>query len=73
MEKNEIKFEEALERLEEIIEKLESGEITLDDSLHLYENGVKLTKECMNKIHLIEGKVKTLKEEMDGTFEETDF
>ena len=39
-------FEKRLKRLEEIVEKMEEGEISLDDSLKLFEEGVKLSKEC---------------------------
>ncbi len=48
--KNEIKFEEALARLTEINEKLESEEISLDDSIELFKEGLELSKLCQQKL-----------------------
>ncbi len=48
--KKEIKFEEALKKLAEINEKLESDDISLDESLILYKEGVELTKLCQKKL-----------------------
>ena len=57
---NEIKFEAALKRLEEIADKLERGDIPLEDSLKLYEEGQKLIKLCREKLSKAEAKVKEL-------------
>ncbi|HID93655.1 MAG TPA: exodeoxyribonuclease VII small subunit [bacterium (Candidatus Stahlbacteria)] len=57
---NEIKFEVALKRLEEIADKLERGDIPLEDSLKLYEEGQKLIKLCREKLSKAEAKVKEL-------------
>ena len=46
----EIKFEEALKQLEEIVNKLESGDLTLDKSLEEYEEGVRLIRLCQKKL-----------------------
>ena len=48
--KKEIKFEEALEKLAEINEKLESEEIFLDDSIKLFKEGNELSKLCQKKL-----------------------
>ena len=48
--KKEIKFEEALEKLAEINEKLESEEISLDDSNKLFKEGIELSKLCQKKL-----------------------
>ncbi|MBQ7874546.1 MAG: exodeoxyribonuclease VII small subunit [Oscillospiraceae bacterium] len=48
--KKELKFEEALERLAEINEKLESDEISLDDSVKLFKEGLELSKLCQKKL-----------------------
>ncbi len=48
--KKELKFEEALKKLSEINEKLESEEISLEDSLALYKEGIELTKLCQKKL-----------------------
>lgn len=47
---SEIKFENALKRLEEIVEKLEEGNLDLDQSLGLFEEGIKLSKICNKKL-----------------------
>lgn len=71
--KKEISFEEALERLNEIVKALEHSDAPLDDSLKLFEEGVALIKRCNNQIDLAETKIKQLVRSSDGTFEERDF
>ncbi|MBP1568947.1 MAG: exodeoxyribonuclease VII small subunit [Oscillospiraceae bacterium] len=61
--KKEIKFEEALERLAEINEKLESEEISLDDSIKLFKEGLELSKLCQKKLD--EAKLEIEKIEID--------
>ena len=58
--KKEVKFEEALERLENIVASLENGEAPLDESLALFEEGVKLVKLCNSKLEIVEGSIKRL-------------
>lgn len=53
-----IKYEEALERLETIVKRLESSELPLEESFDLFEEGVKLTKLCKKKIDSMELKIK---------------
>jgi exodeoxyribonuclease VII small subunit len=53
-------FENKLKRLEEIVESMESGDLALENSLKLFEEGVKLTKECHSELNQAEQKVKTL-------------
>jgi len=55
-----VSFEKKLKRLEEIVEKMEAGEISLDDSLQLFEEGVKLSKDCSKDLNQAEKKVQTL-------------
>lgn len=71
--KKEISFEEALERLNEIVKALEHSDAPLDDSLKLFEEGVALIKRCNNQIDLAETKIKQLVRSSDGTLEEQDF
>ncbi len=66
-------FEEKLEKLEEVLKKLESGEASLDESLKLFEEGVTLTRECSELLSGAEAKVKKLTEGADGTATEEDF
>lgn len=53
-------FEKRLNRLEEIVEKMETGELPLEDSLKLFEEGVKLSRECNTQLSEAEQKVKLL-------------
>ena len=50
----------SLESLEEIVEKLESGECSLDESIKLFESGVKLYKTCKTKLLKVEKKIQVL-------------
>ncbi len=73
MAKKAMKFEEATERLEEIIRALESGEESLDDSLKLYEEGVALVRACTKLLNDAEQSVKMLQLHPDGTAREIPF
>lgn len=53
-------FEKKLTRLEEIVKKMEDGELSLDDSLKLFEEGVKLSRDCNKELSEAEQKVKKL-------------
>lgn len=53
-------FEKKLNRLEEIVQKMEGGEMALDESLKLFEEGVKLSRECNKELSEAEQKVKLL-------------
>lgn len=53
-------FEKRLTRLEEIVEKMEGGDLPLEESLKLFEEGVKLTKDCHKQLNEAEVKVKQL-------------
>ena len=66
-------FETSMAELEKIVEKLEAGEVTLDESLELFEKGVKLVKSCRNKLDEAEKRVKILTADPDGGMVEKDF
>ena len=53
-------FEKKLNRLEEIVQKMEKGELSLDDSLKLFEEGVKLSRDCHGQLTNAEAQVKKL-------------
>ncbi len=53
-------FEKKLGRLEEIVGKMETGELSLEDSLKLFEEGVKLSRDCNVQLSEAEQKVKLL-------------
>jgi exodeoxyribonuclease VII small subunit len=57
-------FEDKLARLEEITTALENSEIGLEDSIQLFEEGVKLSKECLSVLEKAELKVTTLKKDL---------
>lgn len=53
-------FEKKLGRLEEIVQKMEAGDSSLEDSLKLFEEGIKLSRECHTQLNAAEAKVKKL-------------
>lgn len=65
-------FEQALEELEELVERLEAGDLPLEEALADFERGVKLTRECQQKLASAEQKVKVLMEE-SGSIREMPF
>ena len=69
---NEMNFENAIARLEQIVRALESGSAPLDDSLSLFEEGVRLVKICNEKLDSAETRIKLLTETPSGIVE-TDF
>ena len=69
---NKLNFEEALARLEEIVRSLEGGEKSLDDSMKLYEEGVRLIRVCSSELEGAEAKIKILKETLSGDIAESD-
>ena len=58
-------FEEALEKLSGLVEKMEKGDLTLEESLKTFEEGIKLSKECQKALTDAEKKVKLLLQEND--------
>ncbi len=68
-----IKFEEAIEKLDSIVSKLESGSASLDESLSLFEEGVGLIKLCNEKLDSAEQKVRILTEAEDGSVSDAPF
>jgi exodeoxyribonuclease VII small subunit len=53
-------FEEQLTALEQVVERLERGELTLDESVRLFEEGVKLSNACKKELEAAEGKIQVL-------------
>jgi exodeoxyribonuclease VII small subunit len=56
-------FEEQLMALESVVEKLERGELSLDESVHLFEEGVKLSNACKKELEVAEGRIQVLVEQ----------
>jgi exodeoxyribonuclease VII small subunit len=66
-------FETALQRLEEIVRKLDSGDLPLASLLEVYEEGVTLSRFCQAKLEEAERKVEILNKRADGTLERSPF
>lgn len=66
---HEKKFEEALRELESVVERLEGGELSLEDSLAAFEEGVKLVKYCNQKLTDVEKKIELLVKDKEGKLE----
>lgn len=65
---NTMTFEQAMERLEQIVSALESGKCTLDESLKLFEEGTKLTAFCSEQLKNAEQKILKLTDAASGEF-----
>lgn len=63
---DEVPFEENLRRLEHIVELLEQGNVPLEESLRMYEEGMILSRLCMEKLNQAEKKLKVLTKELPG-------
>ncbi len=66
-------FESALKSLEEIVAKLEGGDLTLDKSLELFEEGVGISRFCNSKLAEAERKVEILTKSAEGGLKEAPF
>ena len=66
-------FEESLKKLESIVEQLEKGDLSLEDSLKLFEEGVALSATCKKELDAAEGKVQMLIKQRDGSLKEVPF
>lgn len=71
--KNNLTFESASARLEEIVKILERGNSSLDESLKLYEEGVLLVRFCNESLDNAEKKIKMLVKDVNGEIVEKDF
>ncbi|MCY1291760.1 Exodeoxyribonuclease 7 small subunit [compost metagenome] len=70
--KNAPDFEQSLTELQTLVERLESGELSLEDSLAAFEQGIRLTRECQDALAQAEQKVQILLER-DGELQEAPF
>jgi exodeoxyribonuclease VII small subunit len=61
-----VSFEAALKQLEEIVQRLERGELPLEESLKLYEEGIRLSRLCHAKLEEAEGKIELLMKDARG-------
>ncbi|MDK2970247.1 MAG: exodeoxyribonuclease small subunit [Candidatus Sumerlaeota bacterium] len=71
--KDEQPLEKSLEKLEEIVARLESGEVPLEKSIGLYEEGRKLGTDCLARLEGLERRVQLVREGADGKLETEEF
>jgi len=71
--KKEVEFEEALDRLENIITMLNDGSLSIDESLKLFEEGIKLVRICQDKLSNVENKISLLLADKNGNLNEIPF
>lgn len=60
-------FEASLNELEQIVKQLEEGDLPLEESLKLFENGVRLSRECRERLTTAERRIDVLMKESNGT------
>jgi exodeoxyribonuclease VII small subunit len=68
-----LSFEKALEQLEQIVHEMESGDLSLENSLKKFEEGIKLSQFCSQKLEETEKKITLLMEQADGSIKEAPF
>jgi exodeoxyribonuclease VII small subunit len=71
--KSEKSFEENFSRLEKILEKLESEDVTLEETIKLYEEGLTLTKLCYDRLNDAELRIKEINKSLKGNIEIKDY
>lgn len=67
------KFEESMGRLEEIVNQMESGEQSLEDTLRLFKEGMRLSEYCSSVLQEAQRKVEMLVRKEDGTVDKVPF
>jgi len=68
-----INFESSLQKLEEAVEQLESGDLTLDQALKVFSSGVKQAESCRKSLAKVELQVEQLLQQEDGTLQREPF
>lgn len=63
---SDLRFEDVIKRLEEIVAELEKGDLQLDTALMMFEEGVRLSKECLKILDNAEKRVEILMQDRDG-------
>lgn len=67
------KFEDKLKKLEELVSSLDKADLTLDESIEIFEKGIKLSKECSEKLENAEKKINILLSDENGNLKEEKF
>jgi len=65
-------LESSIKRLEKIVESLEDGSVPLEDAIKMYEEGIELSRSCIDKLTQAELKLKKLTKKIDNSFDLTD-
>ena len=73
MTKKDFSFEQAIEELQTIVTALEAGNVSLDDSLGLYERGIELVRLCNNRLDEAQQRISMVKTASDGTLQAEPF
>lgn len=73
MKEKELTFEEAMENLEKVVTELESGELSLDESVNHFQKGMELSNYCSKLLENAEKTISILVEQRDGTMQEENF
>ncbi len=63
---SELKFEKAMTRLENIVDELERGDLDIDKSLEIFEEGIKMSRLCAKKLNETEAKIQKLSKDKKG-------
>ncbi len=71
--KKDFKFEESVNKLENIVNELEGDDVELEHALKLFEDGISISKRCSELLDKAESKIKILLKKNDGTIEEKDY
>lgn len=64
--KESLAFEDAMQKLEDIVQKLEAGKMTLDESLQAFTDGMELASVCENQLEAASGKVEKIMKDLSG-------
>lgn len=68
-----VNFEKAIEQLEDLVENMEEGDMTLEESLKAFENGIKLTQDCQLALTDAEQRVSKLVKDQQGELQSLPF
>ena len=63
---DDLSFEDALKRLEEIVHQLETGEAKLDDAIKLYEEGTRLRAQCTERLDAAQARIEAIRLDSNG-------
>lgn len=69
----EVSFEEAMSELDNIVQKLENNQLSLDESISMYQKGIELSNYCSKKLDQAERKITMLVQDKEGNISETPF